>query len=110
MAFSLFIERNRAVSYEDRHDDKSPKEALGMFGSRIFRVRSHAAVVAWSALILNCSRMLGGLNSPAACATLAGGNFDPNTQHRELRPQSPDIGRAVHAHLWRANRDIDVRR
>ena len=33
-----FIERNRAVSYLDRYDDKSPKEALGMFRSRI---RSH---------------------------------------------------------------------
>ena len=34
----MFIERYRAVSYVDRYDDKSPKEALGMFRSRIRRV------------------------------------------------------------------------
>ena len=33
-----FIARSRAVSYMDRYDDKSPKEALGMFRSRIRRV------------------------------------------------------------------------
>ena len=39
-----FIARNRAVSYVDRYDDKSPKEALGMFRSRIRRVWGHAAI------------------------------------------------------------------
>jgi len=33
-----FIARNRAVSNVDCYDDKSPKEALGMFSSRIHRV------------------------------------------------------------------------
>ena len=33
-----FIARNRAMSYVDRYDDKSPKEALGMFCSSIRRV------------------------------------------------------------------------
>ena len=66
-----FIARNRAVSYVDRYDDKSPKEALGMFRSRIRRVWGHAAVFAWSDLILDRSRKLSGLQSPAACATCA---------------------------------------
>jgi len=58
-----FIARNRAVSYVDRYDDKSPKEALGMFRSRIRRVWSHAAVFpgatsSWiaAASSLACSR------------------------------------------------------
>ena len=33
-----FIAQNRAMSYVDRYDDKSPKVALGMFRSRIRRV------------------------------------------------------------------------
>jgi len=33
-----FIARNRVVSYVDHFDEKSPKEALGMFRSRICRV------------------------------------------------------------------------
>ena len=33
-----FIARNRAVSYVDRFDDKSPKEAHGMFRSMTPRV------------------------------------------------------------------------
>jgi len=61
-----FIARNRAVSYVDRYDDKPPKEALGMFRSRIRRVRGHAAAFAWSDLILDHSRKLVGLQSPAA--------------------------------------------
>jgi len=41
-----FIARNRAVSYMGRYDDKLPKEALGMFRSRIRRAWDHAAVFA----------------------------------------------------------------
>jgi len=41
-----FIARNRALSYMDRYDDKSPKEALGMFRSRIRREWGYAAVFA----------------------------------------------------------------
>ena len=63
--------RNRAVSYVDRYDDKSPKEALGMFRSRIRRAWGHAAIFAWSDLIFDRSRKLVGLQSPAACATRA---------------------------------------
>ena len=57
------------MSYMDRYDDKSPKEALGMSRSRIRRVWGHAAIFAWSDLILGRSRKLVGLQSPAACAT-----------------------------------------
>ena len=45
-----FIARNRAVSYMNHNN--SPKEALGMFRSRIRRVWGHAAIFAWSDLIL----------------------------------------------------------
>ena len=106
-----FIARNRAVSYVDRYDDKSPKEALGLFRSRIRRVWGHAAIFAWSDLILDRSRKLVGLQSPAACATRAGGDSDPNFENYDLfHAQSPDTGRGVHARSWRANRDVDVRR
>ena len=64
-----FIARNRAVSYMDRYDDKSPKEALGMVRSRIRHVWGHAAISAWSDLIFDRSRKFVGLQSPAACAT-----------------------------------------
>jgi hypothetical protein len=76
-----FIARNLAVSYVGRYDDKSPKEALGMFRSRFRRVWGHAAVFAWSDLILDRSRKLVGLQSPAACATRAGGDSDPNFEN-----------------------------
>ena len=59
--FCKFIARNRAVSYVHRYDDKSPKEALGMFRSRICRVWGRAAIFAWSDLILDRSRKLVGL-------------------------------------------------
>ena len=39
-----FIARNRTASYVDRYDDKSPKEALGMFRSKIRRMWGHAAI------------------------------------------------------------------
>ena len=54
---------SRTVSYMDRYDDKSPKEALGMSRSRIHRVWGHAAIFAWSDsdLILDRSRKLVGL-------------------------------------------------
>ena len=54
-----------------RYDDKSPKEALGMFRLRTRRAWGHAAIFARSDLILDRSRKLVGLQSPAACATRA---------------------------------------
>ena len=71
----------------------------------------HAAIFAWSDLILDRSRKLVGLQSPpAACATRVGGNSDPNFENYELlHAQSPDTGCGVHARSWRANRDVDVR-
>jgi len=56
-----FIVRNCALPYVDRYDDRSPKEALGISRSRIRRVWGHAAIFAWSDLILDRSRKLGGL-------------------------------------------------
>ena len=42
-------------------------------------------------LILDRSRMLVGLQSPAACATRAGGNSDPNSENYDLfHARSPD--------------------
>jgi len=106
-----FIVRNRAVSYMDRYDDKSPKEALGMFRSRIRCVWDHAAVFAWSGIILDRSHKLSDLQSPAACATRAGGDSNPNFENYDLfHAQSPDTGHGSHARSWRANRDDDVRR
>ena len=62
-----FIARSRALSYMDRYDDKSPKEALCMFRSRICRAWGHAAVFAWSNLNLDRSRVL---QSPASGTVL----------------------------------------
>jgi len=47
-----------------------------MFRSRIRRVWGHAAVFAWSDQILDRSRKPIRLESPAACATRAGGDSD----------------------------------
>ena len=69
-----------------------------MFLSRIRRARGYAATFAWSDLILDRSRKLVGLQSPAACATRAGGDSDPNFENFDLfHAQSPDTGRSVHA-------------
>ena len=56
-----FIARNRAVFHVDRYEEKPPKEALGIFRSGICRAWGHAAVFAWSELILDRSRKLVGL-------------------------------------------------
>ena len=56
----------------------------------------HAAIVAWSNLILD--RGLIWLQPPAACATRAGGGFDTNFEsYCDLfHAQSPDTGRGAH--------------
>jgi len=62
-------------------------------------------------LVLDCSRKLVGLQSPATFATRAGGDSDPSLENYDLfHAQSPDTGRGVYARSWRANRDVDVRR
>jgi len=100
-----FIASSRAVSNVDRYDDKSPKEALGMFRTSIRRMRGRAAVLAKSDLILDRSRKLPGLQSPAACATRAGGDSGPNFENYYLfHAKSPDTGRGFRARSWRANR------
>ena len=97
--------------YVDRYDDKSPKEALGMFRSKTRRVWGHSAAFAWINLISDRSRKLVGLQSPATCAARVGGGSDPNFENCDLfHNQSPDTGRGVHARLWRANRNNDARR
>ena len=72
------------MSYVDRYDDKSPKEALGVFRSSIRRVWGHAAIFAWSDLVLDRSRKLVGLQSPAACATRAGGDSGPSYENYDF--------------------------
>ena len=63
------------------------------------RVWGHAAIFAWSDLILDRGRKLVGLQSPAAFATRAGGDSDPNFENcatsSTLSPR--DTGRGVHA-------------
>ena len=84
-----------------------------MSRSRIRRVWvwGHAAIFAWSDFILDRSRKLVGLQSPATCATRAGGDSGPNFENYVLfHAQSPGTGRGVHARSWRANRDVNVRR
>jgi len=62
----------------------------------IRRVWGHAAIFSWSDLILDRSRKLVGLQSPAACATRAGGDSDPNFENYDLfHDQSPDTGCGV---------------
>jgi len=105
-----FIARSRALSYVGRYDDKSPKEALGMQG--IVACGVMRAFFAWSDLILDRSRKLVGLQSPAACATRVDGYSDPNFESQDLChvKSPPDTGRGVHARSWRAaNRDVEVR-
>ena len=81
-----------------------------MFRSRIRRVWGHAAIFAWNDVILDRSRKLVCLQSPAACATRLGGDSDPNFENFDLfHAQSSDTGCRVHARSWRANRDVDVR-
>ena len=80
-----------------------------MFRSRTRRVWGHAAVFAWSGLVLDRSRKLVGLQSPAACAMRAGGNSGPNFENYGfVHAQSPDTGRGV-PRLWQASRDVDFR-
>jgi len=70
-----------------------------MFRSRTRRVWGHAAIFAWSDLILDRSRKLVDLRlqSPAACATRAGGGSFPNFESYDLfHAQSSDTGRGVH--------------
>ena len=66
---------------------------------------------AWSVLVLDRSRKLVGLQSPAICATRAGGDSDHNFESYGLfNAQYPDTGRGVHARSWQANRNVDIRR
>ena len=81
-----------------------------MFRIRTRRLWGHAAVFAWSDLILR-SRKFVGLQSPAACATRAGGDSNPNFENCDLfHAQSQDTGRGSHARSWRENRDVDFKR
>ena len=98
------IARIRAVSYVDRFDDKSPKKALGMIRSRTRRVWGHAAVFAWSDLALDRSRKPTGRQLPAACATRAGGDSDPNFENYD-RNACDKKGAATHYYFtWRGRR------
>ena len=82
-----------------------------MFRSRTRRVWGHAAIFAWSDLVLDRSRKLVGLQSTAACVTRVGVDSGPNFEKYDLfHAQSPDTGHGARARSWRANRDVDVRR
>ena len=78
-----------------------------MFRSKTRCVWGHVAVFAWSNLVLDRSRKLAGLQSPAARATRAGGDSDPNFENYDLfHAKFPDTGRGVHARSWRADGDV----
>ena len=63
---------------------------------------NHAAILAWSDSILDRSHKPVGLQSPAACATRAGGDSGPNFENiGHFHPQYPDTGRGVHARSLR---------
>jgi len=67
-----------------------------MFRSRIRPVWGHAAIFAWSYLILDRSRKLVCLQPPAACATRAGGDSYHNFEKCGLfQFLSPDTGCGV---------------
>jgi len=51
-------------------------------------VWGHAAIFAWSDLILDRSRKLAGLQSPAACATRAGGDSNLNFENLKTAASS----------------------
>jgi len=59
---------------------------------------------AWSDLVSDRSRKPVGLQSPAACATHAGGDSNPNFESYDLvHAQSPDTRCGGHTRSWRAN-------
>ena len=89
-----------AVEYLQYYDNKSPEEALNMFRSRIQRAWGHAAIFAWADLILDRSRTVVGLQSPAATAAAAAG--DPNLDNL-FHAMQPDYGQGVRARTWRAH-------
>jgi len=102
------IVHSRAVSYVDRHNDKSRSPWLVLLKDPS-RVGS-CGLFSWSDLILDRSRKLFGLQLPAASATRAGGDSGPNSENFGLfHAQSPDTGRGIHARSWRANRDMNAR-
>ena len=77
----------------------------------VIKKEVHAAIFARSDLVLDRSRKLVGLQSPAACAARAGGDSGPNFENCGLSSALfPDTGRYVHARSWRVIRDVNVRR
>ena len=74
-----------------------------MFRTRIQSVWSDAAIFAWADLILDRSRTLVGLQSPAAAAAAAAA-ADPDLDNYDLvHATHPDFGQGVQARTWRAN-------
>ena len=72
----------------------------------VMRLFSPGATSSWIAAASSL-----GLQSPAACATRAGGDSDPNFENYDIfHAQFPDTGRGVHARSWPANWDVDVKR
>ena len=70
--------------------------------SRIQSVWGRVATFAWADLILDRSRTLVGLQSPAATAAAAA---DPDLGNYDLfHATHPDFGQGVQARTWQANR------
>ena len=101
-----FIARNREVPYVDRYDDKSPREALG---PRKVLLKGPPRVGSCGHFRLERPHFGLQPQSPAACATRAGGDPGPNFENYVFfHAQFPDT--SAHARSWRVNWDVDVRR
>jgi len=73
----------------------------------LMRPFSPGATLSWIA----AASSFVGLQSPAACATRVGGDSESNFKNYDLfHAQSSDTGQGAYTRLWRANRDVDVRR
>ena len=100
-----FIARNMTVEHLQFYDNKTPEQALNMFRTRIQRAWGHAAIFSWADLILDRSRTLVGLQSPAAtAAAAAAAAADPDRDNYDLfHATNPDHGQGVHARRWPAH-------
>ena len=93
---------NMTVEHLLYYDNRTPEQALNMLRSRIQSVWGHAAIFAWADLILDRSRTLVGLQSPAAAAAAAA---DPDLDNYDLfHATHPAFGQGVQARTWQANR------
>ena len=99
-----FIARNMTVGHLQYYGNKATEQALNMLRSRIQSAWGHAATFAWADLILDRSRTLVGLQSPAA-STVAAAAADPDLDNYDLlHATHPGSGQGAQARTWQADR------